>query len=146
MRTSNPALNDHTFTDFGPAFARATAMTVEGTVVKTGVLLGLVLLTASFTWAQVAAGNMAAVGPYVAVGAIGGLITCLITVFKPAWAAITGSLYALFEGLLLGAISKIIDAKYPGIAIQAVGLTFGTFACLLVAYRAGIVRATEKIK
>ena len=54
--------------------------------------------------------------------------------------------YALFQGLALGGISAIFEAQFPGIVIQAVGLTFGTLGCLLLAYRSGLIRATENFK
>jgi uncharacterized YccA/Bax inhibitor family protein len=47
---------------------------------------------------------------------------------------------------VLGSVSAMYEARFHGIAIQAVGLTFGTLFALLVAYRAGIIRATEKLK
>jgi uncharacterized YccA/Bax inhibitor family protein len=50
------------------------------------------------------------------------------------------------EGLFIGALSAIIEMRYPGIVIQAVGLTFGTMAAMLLAYRSGLIRATEKFK
>ena len=63
-----------------------------------------------------------------------------------SWAPITAPLYALAEGLLLGGLSAMIESQYPGIAIQAVAMTFGTLACMLLAYRAGLIRATERFK
>jgi uncharacterized YccA/Bax inhibitor family protein len=59
---------------------------------------------------------------------------------------VTGPIYALLEGLFLGGISAVLNAQMPGIVIQAVGLTFGTLACLLVAYRTGIIKAAENFK
>jgi uncharacterized YccA/Bax inhibitor family protein len=145
MRTSNPALTDNTFSDFGGAFARSDAMTIEGTVTKTGVLLACAILTAAWSWSRVAAGG-AEMGGYVALGGIGGFIAALATIFKPNWASLTAPIYALFEGLFLGGISAMFEARYPGIAVQAISLTFGTLLCLLLAYRSGLIRATEKFR
>ncbi|MGA8570889.1 MAG: Bax inhibitor-1/YccA family protein, partial [Desulfobaccales bacterium] len=64
----------------------------------------------------------------------------------PAWAGVTAPLYALLEGLFIGGISAIADAQYPGIVIQAVGLTFGTCLALLLAYKSGMIRASEGFK
>ena len=58
----------------------------------------------------------------------------------------TTPLYAALEGLALGGISLAFEARYPGIVMNAVGLTFGTLAALLLAYRSGLVRATENFK
>jgi uncharacterized YccA/Bax inhibitor family protein len=146
MRTSNPSLSDNTFRSFGGAFAGSDAMTIEGTVTKTGVLLACVILTAAWSWSRVAAGGGADLGGYLAMGGIGGFILALATIFKPNWSPITAPIYALCEGLLLGGISAVTEARYPGVAMQAVALTFGTLLCLLLAYRLGLVRATEKFR
>ena len=70
----------------------------------------------------------------------------IITVFKKQWAAVSAPIYALLEGLAMGGISSIFEARFPGIVIQAVGLTFGTLLCLLLAYKSGMIRATENFK
>jgi uncharacterized YccA/Bax inhibitor family protein len=74
------------------------------------------------------------------------LVAGLATSFKPTWSPYTAPAYALFEGVFLGAISGFFDAMYPGIAIQAVLLTCATFLCLLLAYRSGLIKATENFK
>src|SRR3990172_362777 len=79
-------------------------------------------------------------------GALGGFVLALVTVFKHAWAPYTTPIYAVLEGLALGGISVIFEANYPGIVSQAVFLTFGTLGALLIAYRSGVIRATEKFK
>ena len=71
---------------------------------------------------------------------------CLITVFKSEWAAVTAPIYALLEGLLVGGLSAVFNVAYPGIVVQAVGLTFGVMAVMLLAYRSGLIQATEKFK
>ena len=110
----------------------------------------LTLAGALFTWSQfsaaLAAGNPGAVMPYVWGGAIGGLIVALVTVFKKTWAPVTAPLYAVLEGLFLGAVSAMFELRFPGIVMQAVGLTFGTLAALLLAYRSGLIKATENFK
>jgi uncharacterized YccA/Bax inhibitor family protein len=145
MRTSNPALNANAFQAEGVAVGEA--MTLQGTVNKTGVLLICVIATAAWTWnIYTHSQNPSAVLPLLAVGGIGGFIFALLTIFKKTWAPITGPIYALLEGLLLGGISAIYDMRFHGIAIQAVSLTFGTLAILLLAYRSGLIPVTEKFK
>ena len=145
MRTANPALNDDTFRGYGRVIASGDTMTIQGTVNKTAVLLLLVLLSSTWTWRlyYTAAGSL---GVWIFGGAIGGFIVAMITVFKKQWAAMTAPLYALLEGLVLGGISSMLEARYPGIVIQAVGLTFGTLFGLLFAFKSGMIRATEKFK
>lgn len=148
MRSSNPALPANTFTSVRAQAERSEAMTVQGTVIKTALLLLLVLLSAGWVWMKfVKAGNSgAAVAPWIWVGAIGGFVLALATVFKQTWAPITAPLYAVLEGLFIGGLSSTLEAAYPGIVIQAVGLTFGTLFAMLLAYQSGLIKATENFK
>ncbi len=146
MRTANPALGENTFKDvaYSPT---AEAMTIQGTVNKTAILLLLVVLPASWVWGKFFATNdPASVSLWVVVGMVGGLVLGLVTVFKQTWAPITAPLYSVFQGLLLGGISAIAEASYPGIVFQAVGLTFGTCLAMLAAYSSGVIKATENFK
>ena len=143
MKSGNPVLRSDTF-DTVPAGER---MTVNGTINKTAMMLALVMITAIYTWGRfTATQNPATIMPLVWTGAIGGLIFCLITVFKTEWVAITAPIYALLEGLVIGGLSAIFEVAYPGILVQAVGLTFGVLAAMLLAYRSGLIQATEKFK
>ena len=151
IRSANPALGADTFR--GPSVARGSAaMTVDGTVNKTAVCLLLLLATASWTWSLAAVdpltgrGNPAAAGPWMMVGMIGGFVTAIATTFKKEWAPVTAPAYAMLEGLALGGLSSVFEARYPGIASQAVFLTFGTLGALLLAYRSGLIRATDNLR
>lgn len=146
MRTANPTLNEKVFTSFARTRFEE-AMTLQGTVNKTAVLLALALLTAGWTWnLYTASGNPAAVAPWLMVGAIGGLVVALVTAFKQSWAPFSAPVYALLEGLVLGGLSAMFEASYPGIVFQAVGLTAATLAALLLAYKSGLIRATPTFK
>ena len=150
MRSGNPALGENTFLDIGSGRVVSrdgSTMTLNGTVNKSGILLALILVTAAFVWGKYdGPESTAAIMPWVAMGGIGGFILALITVFKKTWAPVTAPIYALLEGLFLGGISAMFEARFPGIVMQAVGLTFGTLAALLMAYRSGLIRATENFK
>ena len=114
-------------------------MTLDGTVNKTGLLLALCFTTAAISWNIP---NPALMG----FGAIGGIVLALITIFRPTSAGITAPLYAASQGLFLGGITVIFEAQYPGIAIQAICLTFGTLASLLVCYKTGVIKPTENFR
>jgi uncharacterized YccA/Bax inhibitor family protein len=86
------------------------------------------------------------VAGWLMLGVFGGFIVAMVTIFKQSWAPMTAPIYALCEGLFLGAISAFLDLRYPGIAIQAVGLTFGTLLTMLLVYRAGLIRVTNKFR
>jgi uncharacterized YccA/Bax inhibitor family protein len=145
MRTANPALKDDTFAR-GRAAAGEPAMSLPGTATKSMLLLLLAVFSASFTWNAVAAGNYGIVGPATLIGGIGGFVVALVTVFKPRLSPYTAPLYAVLEGLLLGGISALYNARFAGLPLQAVALTFGVFAALLLVYRTGLVRATENFR
>jgi uncharacterized YccA/Bax inhibitor family protein len=147
MRTANPALNSKTFQEYSSRTGVVDSMTIQGTVNKTAIILCCLLLSAGWTWNMFySSGNSAVVMPWMIGGAIGGFIVALITVFKKTAAPITAPIYALLEGLFIGGISSIFEAQYPGIVIQAVGLTFGTLFALLFAYKSGFIKATENFK
>lgn len=145
MRTSNPTLNDSVFERAG--YGSGNAMTINGTVNKVGILLVLVLIPAAWTWNQVMTSwtPQQAMGPAV-MGGIGGFILALATIFKKNWAPVTAPLYALCEGLFLGGISAMYNIRFEGLPMQAVALTLGTLAVMLLAYRTGLVKATENFK
>lgn len=85
---------------------------------KTFILLLILLVAAIDTWKQAASG--APVGIWIAVGAIGGFATALLTVFVKKLSPYTAPVYAALEGLFLGALSAQYEAQFPGIVIQAV--------------------------
>ena len=146
LRTANPALNANTFKGLECSADRTNVMTIQGTVNKTAWLLFALLLTASFIWKKFESGDSASVGMWIMVGAIGGFIVAMVTVFKKTWAPVTAPVYAALEGLFLGGISSVFELKFPGIVIQAVGLTFGTLFALLLAYKSGLIKVTENFK
>ena len=144
LRSGNPALTADTFHSTRTGTSDE-AMTVGGTVNKTALALLILLVTATYTWNAGAAGDPR-VGTYTMLGVIGGFIVALLTIFKKKWAPISTPIYAALEGLALGGISVAFETAYPGIVSQAVFLTFGTLGALLLAYRSGLIRATENFK
>ena len=141
MRSGNPALGDKTFQR--PRVG-TDAMSIDGTVNKTGLLLVMVIAAASFSWGQFLENGL---NPFLHWGGIiGGFIVAMITIFKKEWAPVTAPLYAVLEGLALGGISALMESIYPGIVFQAILGTFGTLFALLMAYKSGLIKATENFK
>jgi uncharacterized YccA/Bax inhibitor family protein len=138
FRTGNPALSEKTFSDL--ARTGGAAMTLQGTVNKTGISLLILAAGAIVTW------NMEQPILLLWAGLIGGAILGFVTVFKKDWAPITTPLYAFLEGLLLGGISRMYDQQVEGIVPIAVGLTMGTLGALLLAYTSRLIKVTENFR
>ena len=147
FKSSNPALSDKIFTKAG-AYTSDETMTVQGTMNKTLLMLLLVILGAAFTWKVFFESlNPSSVTVWMLVGGIGGFITSLIVIFAPKTSPYTAPIYSVLEGLFLGGISAFFAAQYQmTIIFQAIGLTFGTFLLMLLAYRSGVIKATAKFK
>jgi len=144
LKSSNPVFG-RTFEGSAVHTGYGKSMTISGTVNKAGILMILVALSAAWVWNQFfETRELSSISGYMMVGAFGGFIAAMVTVFKKEWSAITAPVYALLEGLFLGGFSAMMELRFPGIAIEAVALTFGTCLCLLLAYRSGLIRATEK--
>lgn len=145
MQTSNPAFTGTTYDVSGVRAGYGPSMTISGTVNRAGILLLCVLATACWTWNQfLTTGDPASVGGYTMIGAFGGFIAAMVTIFKKEWSPVTAPIYALLEGLFLGSFSAMLEARFPGIAIESVALTFGTCFCLLLAYRSGLIQPTRR--
>ena len=159
MRTSNPALNDAVFRIHD--ISSSTTMTLQGVVLKTAVLLSILVACAGVSWSLALKGvepQAEAVGMqglqqaspnvtmYIMGGGIIGFILAIVTTFKPKLSPYTSPFYAAAEGVFLGAISALFNYAYPGVVVQAVGLTFGTLFALLAAYATGVIKASENFK
>ncbi|HEX7341811.1 MAG TPA: Bax inhibitor-1/YccA family protein [Rhodanobacteraceae bacterium] len=165
MRSNNPVLKRQVFQD---QTATGERMTMNGTVTKTGLLLVLAIITGAWTWhhfaaayaeamqhvpfgtehaqALVASQAMGAVSPYLWGGLLVGFALAVVSMFKPRWCGILAPVYALAEGCALGGISAFMELRYPNIVLQAVMLTAGVLAVMLVAYRAGWIRVTDRFR
>ena len=159
MRTSNPTLSQDVFISLAkeqPISSKSNAMTIEGTVNKTGFFLTLTTATALFAWFSIQVtgtpneiGGMVNPGlttMYMLVGGIGSFIVAMLITFKKNLAMLGGMVYCLLEGLFIGGISAFAEAYYPGIAIQAGLLTFGTLFALLGAYKTGMIKVTQNFR
>jgi uncharacterized YccA/Bax inhibitor family protein len=151
MRSSNPVLRENTFQGL---FAEGDRMTLNGTLAKTGLLLLLAVVTGGWTWhrfATLAAGGevgaaMAAIAPFLWGGLIAGFVLAMASAFLRQWSGITAPLYAIAEGFALGGISAFMELRYPGIVLQAVLLTAGVLAVMLVLYRTRVIKVTDKFR
>lgn len=147
IRTGNPTLNSRTFAGFEPLTAAKDTMSVSGTVNKVAILLAITLISATWMWIlSYGLASIEAVFPFLLIGSVAGLAVGIVTTYKKDWASATAPIYAILEGFVLGGLSVILEARFPGIVIQAVGLTFGTLICLLVLYKSGMIKATANFR
>lgn len=132
-------------------------MRLGGTLSATGILLALLVVAGWFGWQAVIVTEVtselrqtvtrtAEIQPWIFGAVIVGFLLAIVTVFKPKLARITAPLYAVAEGLFVGAISHYYEAQFEGIVLQAVGLTVGVFVVLLVLFASGAVRVTERMR
>ncbi len=146
IKSSNPALGEKTFQNLQPALAAEGRMTINGTINKTLILLVLALVPAAWVWDKFYKGGAEAVGGWIMIALIAGLVVAMATIFKKTWAPFTAPLYAVIEGVVIGGISAIAEAQFQGIVFQAAALTFGTLLALLVAYRTRVIKVTERFR
>lgn len=139
LRSGNPTLSEKMFQQTGVVDASQGAMTISGTINKIGILFLLLLIGATISWYQPSPA-------FIWVGAIGGFIVAIVTVFKKEWSPVTAPLYAALEGLFLGAISIMYANMYEGIVFNAIALTLGIFAAMLFIYRSGLIEVTQKFR
>src|ERR1700757_812979 len=119
IRSTNPVLKEKAFAG---QFVTGEAMTIQGTVNKTGLLLLFVVVAAAWTWGLSHSPAPDAAVPWMIGGAVAGFVTALVTIFKKTWSPLTAPIYALCEGLFLGGISAIFEKSYSGIAVKGFAL------------------------
>ncbi len=151
FKSGNPTLTQKMF-DKGLSIESDMqgTMSVRGTINKFGFLLIMVIAGAAYNWHMFEEGKQATVSTLMMVGIFGGLITAIAISFKPNLASYLAPLYGLLEGLFIGGISAILNAafaeKYPGLIMQAVGLTFGVAIAMFLLYNFRVIKATERFK
>jgi uncharacterized YccA/Bax inhibitor family protein len=126
----------------GPPAPPTRYMTLDDVVLRTGAMLGVLIVAGALSWSLTDTSSGAA--PLLFIGLLGGLGLGLYMSFTMRANAVTALLYAGFEGLLLGALSRIFDARYPGIVIQAVAGTVMVAGGMLFVYKIGAIRVTPK--
>jgi len=130
-----------------PVSIDGDAMTIGGTAAKTGLLLLLVVAAGAWGWNLVDPSTGSTSIPawwfFVALGAFG---LAIVTAFRPALAVISGPVYALTQGVALGAISHIYDARFDGIVLQAIMATAAVFTVMLVLFVTRTIRVTQRMR
>jgi len=151
FKSGNPTLTEKMFDKSLELDASLQgSMTVRGAMNKFGFMMIMLIAGAAYNWHLYEEMKQDTMQTLMYVGVFGGLITAIAIIFKPNWAPFLAPIYALLEGLFVGGISVIMNAafakSYPGLVIQAVGLTFGVAISMFILYNFRIIKATERFK
>ena len=137
-------------------FVRET-MTVNGVISATATLFVLLLASATFGWLSTGApeevqftdgtvGYQNTIPMLAWGGLIVGIGLTFLLMFKPHLAKFIAPVYAIAEGFFVGAISRAYENIYDGLVVQAAGMTLAVFAVMLVLYRTGVIKVTERFR
>jgi len=123
-------------------------MTMRGVASATGVLMSLLMVAAFFGWNMVTVENGAVTafpGWLMGLVAVGiGLVAA--SYFMPHLAKILGPAYAIVEGLVIGAFTRIYEVQFEGIALQAALVTIAVFLAMLFLYGTRIIKVTDGLR
>ncbi|MFV0530820.1 MAG: Bax inhibitor-1/YccA family protein [Flavobacteriales bacterium] len=142
---ANHTLSEKTIKTSAESVVSSEKMTIQGTLNKTYILFGLMLLTAAFTWYQIIPvfQNL----QFLWIGSVvGGFALSLFLSFNPKYAPTLAPIYAVIEGIFVASISYYFSAFYEGIVGQALLGTVVTFCIMLTLYKTRIVKVTERLK
>ncbi len=149
FKSSNPVLREKAYE--GTIFegvGTGQEMTIRGTMNKFGVLFAFMLASTTFSWSQFYKGSDPM--PLVVTGVIGILVLSIVMSRKPQWSPVIGPIHAVLMGLFVGSVSAMYDyqfqTKYPGLVMQAVGLTLVVALVMFILYYTRIIKVTEKFK
>jgi len=151
FKSGNPTLTEKIFDNSANAEASIQGtMTIKGTMNKFGFLLLMVIGGAAYTWHLYQDSSRVLMGILMMTGIFGGVICAFAMIFKPHWAQYIAPLYGILEGFFLGGISAVMNAMfqktYPGLVMQAVGLTFGVAIAMFLLYNFRIIKVTDKFR
>lgn len=151
FKSSNPTLKDKVFAKAAQTSASEGVMTINGSIIKTLLLLGMAIVAAAVTWQMVMkATTTDSVTPWMIGGGIGGFIAAMVIIFKPTTAPWLSPIYAALEGLFLGGISAFFELmfrdSFPGIVVTAVSITLLTMLIMLTLYRSRVIKVTQKFR
>jgi uncharacterized YccA/Bax inhibitor family protein len=141
---------------YAPAPTDSRRMTIDSVVQRTAITIGVTVLFAGLTW--LFTGDAKAVGPegdqtraalYLLsmVGAFAGFGLSLANSFKRIISPALVLAYAAFEGLFIGAFSKVLEARFgDGLVIGAVLGTIGAVAGTLAAYKFFDIQVSSRFR
>lgn len=128
-------------------------MSLRGTMWATAVLASLLLVSAGAGWAMVhtttnflGQREVTSFPSWIIISVLAGFGLVVLCSFKPHLARFLAPVYAVAEGLFVGAISHVYEAYKGGIVVQAVGATLGVFVVMLVLYVTRTIKVTNRLR
>lgn len=144
QESSNPVLSDKAIKRLKATITGDEVMTVNGSLMKTGLLLALLIGVGAWSWTFTES-NPDSAGILTLGASIGALVTAMIIIFtKPS--AVLALIYTALQGVVIGAVSFLFNSDMQGIVLQAVSLTIAVTLSMLVLYTTGLVKVTEKLR
>jgi uncharacterized YccA/Bax inhibitor family protein len=145
---SNPVLSEQQWGDLAEREGHQTGsnvMTINGAVMKTGMLLVVLLVTMGWMFNKFWNNGEPVrelVMPWMIGGMIVGLGLALLTIFVKRLAMFTSLAYAVAQGLFIGGFTMFMEAQYPGIPLLAACFTVATLLGMLLLYVTGVIKAS----
>ncbi len=135
-------------------------MTIDSVVQKTAISLGVVILNAAANWILTpslvdetgrANADLGMLFAALTVGSLGAFALSMVNSFKRVVSPGLVLLFCAFEGVALGALSKVIDGVFSNpdtgnLVVQAVIGTFAAFAGTLAAYKVFDIKVGNKFR
>ncbi len=141
---ANPVFNDNLVEQ--THILEGEPMTINGAINKTFILFACLIVSACYTWYLAFNGFTDKAQMLTFGGAIVGLILALVIVFSRKAMHILAPIYAIAEGFFIGGVSAVYAAAYAGIVINAVIATFAALGSMLILYRTGLIKCTDKFR
>jgi uncharacterized YccA/Bax inhibitor family protein len=120
-------------------------VTMDDVIMKTLALFAIVVVFGAVGWTVASTSETGGFALWMG-GMIGTLVLGLVIAFKKTLSVPLILLYAVVEGLFMGAVSQYFNQQWPGIVGQAVLATLATFAGMFLAYRFGLIKVTDKFR
>ncbi|ARD41171.1 Bax inhibitor-1/YccA family protein [Actinomyces gaoshouyii] len=143
-----PAQLDRMETQYGaPAATNVDRgrMTYDDVIMRTAAMFAVILAVGAVSWVMATTPSTSPIGVLLMLGgAIGALVLGLVNSFKKVPSPALILAYSACEGAMLGAFSGVMEARFPGIVIQAVLASVAVFAVMLGAYKIGGFRLSGK--
>lgn len=146
-----PGTAYHPPIDDGPISPYRTAldsMSLGGTITATGVLFVILLVAAGIGWGLVDANPEGTTDfpSWLIFAPLVGLALVILSSFKPHLARYTAPVYAVVEGVFVGAVSKLYENNWDGIVLQAAGATIAVTGVMLFLHTSRILKVTDRMR